>query len=141
MNQQEEELQNAIENGETPEAEGPDARAYRALFGVLKTPGPTPLPADFADRVARRIIHRQKQMERRDYLWYALGVLLLGVAGGATILYTGFRFDFDFLSPIANYKGLGMFAIVFIVFLNWVDERFVRSGLGRWRHDHGHGSQ
>ncbi len=130
MNSDEEELQSAIEKGVWPEGEGPGALAYREVFRVLKKPAEAPLPAGFAERVAHKIIRRQKQIERRDYFWYMLGVVLHGVAAAGTMRYTGFRLDLGFLNALVDYKGLGVFAVVLIVFLNWLDGRFIRTGLG-----------
>lgn len=45
---------------------------------------------------------------------------------GATFLFLKFRLDFGFLNGMADYKGLALFGLVFIVFLNWLDKKLVR---------------
>src|SRR3989337_1829551 len=106
MNQYEEELQKRMEAGQTSKDEGLDAMAYQEVFRALKNDPGYGLPANFADRVIDRVMAKRKSGFSKDYLWFAAGIFFLAISFLATILYTGFRLDFGFLSVMADYKGL-----------------------------------
>jgi hypothetical protein len=125
MNAYEEEIQKSLENGETPQGDELDVKAYRQVFRMLGKDPAYELPGDFASRVAARVNARQQARDSRDYLWFAAGIVFLAITSLATILFTGFRFDFGFLKAMSDYKGLAAFAIAFLVFLNWLDKRLV----------------
>jgi hypothetical protein len=126
MNRLEEEMQEKLEQGKTPAGDGLDVKAYQAVFQALKKDPDYSLRPDFAERVAARVMRSQKGGFSKDYLWFGAGIFFLIIALIGTILYTGFRFDLGFLKVMSDYKGLAVFGIAFIVFLNWLDKKLVK---------------
>lgn len=129
MNPYEEELQNNIERGHHGDGEEMDAKVYRQVFDALKKDPGYSLPPRFAEKVIAKIAARQKKEQLRDYFWFAAGLFLFLVAAVVTLVVTGFRLDFGFLQTMADYKGLALFGLLFVVFLNWLDKRLVRQKL------------
>jgi len=137
MNADEEALQDAVEKDTLGDAGGLDARAYREVFRVLKAPAEAPLPAGFAERVAQKIVsRRQKEREWRDYLWYAIGVLLLAGAALGTVRYAGVRLDLQFMDTLVDYKAPLLFGVALIIVFNWLDQRLVKRWLDGAQRDH-----
>lgn len=126
MNAYEEEMQAKLEEGQTPVGDGMDVKAYQTVFRALKKDPDYRLRPDFAEHVAARVMASRTRGFSKDYLWFAAGILFLIAALVGTIVYTGFRFDFGFLNVMADYKGLAIFGIVFIMFLNWLDKKLVK---------------
>lgn len=126
MNPYEEEMQEKLERGQTPAGDGLDIKAYQAVFQALKKDPGYELRPDFAGRVAGRVMQSRKRGFSKDYLWFGSGIFFLIIALIGTILYTGFRFDLGFLKVMSDYKGLALFGIAFIVFLNWLDKKLVK---------------
>jgi hypothetical protein len=125
MNNRERELQEKIEAGHAPDDESPDTRAYQQVFHALgKQPAYT-LPDTFADKVLRKIEQKQERSLRFEYFWLGAGIFLLLAACVTAIVMTGFKFEAGFLRNMAGYKGLVLFGILFILFLHWVDKRFI----------------
>jgi hypothetical protein len=124
MNSYEEELQKSLENGDVPQ--GVDGKAYREVFRALKKEPEYQLPPDFARRVLARLQSRQESKVSRDYFWFFAGMFFLIIALLGTLLFTGFRFDFGFLNGMKEYSGFALFAVGFVLFLNWLDKRLVR---------------
>jgi hypothetical protein len=125
MNPREEELQRDIENGQMP-AEGLDAKAYQHVFRALRKDPAYELPSDFAHHVLSLVAKHRQSDASKDYFWFFAGIFFLAIAFLATVLFTGFRFNFGFLNAMSQYSGLALFGIVFIGFLNWLDKRLVR---------------
>lgn len=126
MKTYEDELQGSIERGETPTGKEIDVKAYQKVFHALKKDPGYELPADFASRVALLVQSRQQGQLSKDYFWFGAGIFFLAIAFLATVLFTGFKLDFGFLNVMSDYKGLALFGIAFIVFLNWIDRRLIR---------------
>lgn len=126
MKTYEDELQGSIERGETPAGKEIDVKAYQKVFHALKKDPGYELPADFASRVALLVQSRQQGQLSKDYFWFGAGIFFLAIAFLATVLFTGFKLDFGFLNVMSDYKGLALFGIAFIVFLNWIDRRLIR---------------
>lgn len=127
MNPYEEELQKGLERGQSPKGDELDVRAYTEVFRVLEKDPGYELSSQFAEHVVSTLAsRRQKSDDARDYFWFAAGIFVLALTALGTILFTGFRFDFGFLNAMADYKGLAVFAIVFILFLNWLDKRLLK---------------
>lgn len=126
MNPYEEELQNDVEKGATPDGDGLDVKAYQAVFRALKKDPGYELRPDFAERVVSRVVSAQREKSSNDYLWFGAGILFFIIAFIATVLYTGFRFDLGFLKVMSDYKGLAVFGIAFMVLLNWLDKKLVK---------------
>jgi hypothetical protein len=127
MNEYEEQLQNSLEKGEKPLNESMDVKAYQEIFRALKKEPGYELPPRFAERIVSRIIRDQESRNTTDYFWFGAGIFFLLMAFIATILFTGFRFDFGFLRVMSDYKGLAIFGVMFVIFLNWVDKRLLRN--------------
>jgi len=127
MNPYEEELQAKIERGETPAGKEMDVKAYQKVFHALKKDPGYKLSGDFATRIAMQIQARQEGKLSNDYFWFGAGLFFLALAFLATVLFTGFRFDFGFLNVMSDYKGLALFGIAFIVLLNWLDKRLIKT--------------
>jgi hypothetical protein len=126
MTSYDEDLQQEFENGGRPRSEGLDARAYEEVFRALgKDPG-YQVSSTFAEKVVSRVIARQQAKESKDYFWFAAGLVFLLLSAVATIMLTGFRLDFGFLSVMSDYKGLAGFGILFVLLLHWLDKRVVR---------------
>lgn len=85
----------------------------------------------FADNVVRRVAHQQEKVLAKDYLWFLAGIIFVLLSAAVTLVITGFRFDLGFLEGMSNYKGLGIFAILFIIFINWLDRRLVQRKFSR----------
>ncbi|MEX1239798.1 MAG: hypothetical protein WEB30_08775 [Cyclobacteriaceae bacterium] len=126
MNPYEEEMQEKLERGQKPAGDGLDVKAYQAVFQALKKDPRYDLRPDFAERVAGRVMRRGKSGFSKDYMWFGAGIFFLIIALIGTILYTGFRFDLGFLKVMSDYKGLAVFGIAFVVFLNWLDKKLVK---------------
>lgn len=129
MNAHEEELQKKIENGQRPDGDDVNAKAYQEVFKALgKDPG-YELPPQFASKVVERLAARKERDQSRDYFWFFAGVVFLLVVAAGTIMYVGYQLDLGFLKGMAQYKGLAGFGIALIIFLNWLDKRLVREKL------------
>ena len=126
MNPYEEELQGKIERGETPTEKEMDVKAYQQIFHALKKDPGYELSADFASRIALQVQGRQQGKFSKDYFWFGAGIFFLATAFLATVLFTGFKFDFGFLNVMSDYKGLALFGIAFVVFLNYLDKRLIK---------------
>lgn len=135
MNAEEEKLQNDLQSGLNPTGDELDVRAYREVFRVLEKEPEPALSAQFSQAVIARIASRQRQRDVKDYVWFAAGIVFLALSFLIAFLFTGFRFDFDlgFLKGMAEYKGLVIFGVVFIAFLNWLDKKLVAQR--RWSAD------
>lgn len=126
MNTYEEEFQKDVEAGRIPPSEGIDARAYHTVFRALQREPDFALPPGFAARVASRISAQKEKGTSTDYFWFGAGIFVLTIAFVGTILYTGFSLDFGFLKGMSDYKGLVVFGIAFIIFLNFLDKKLVK---------------
>ena len=128
MSAKDEEWQEAAEQGRRIDPDNIDEKAYSEVFRVLKRdPGYTPR-AGFAERVAASVVARKAARNYRDYLWFGAGILVLLAASIGTVLYSGL--SLNFLSGMADYKGLAIFGVIFVALLNWLDKRLVRHGTG-----------
>lgn len=126
MNAYEEDMQRSLEGGQIPEGEELDVKAYRQVFRVLEKDPGFHLSPEFASRIVARVKSQARTRDSRDYFWFGAGIFFLVITSLATILKIGFQFDFGFLKAMSDYKGLAVFGIVFILFLNWLDKRLVR---------------
>ena len=125
MKANDEALQNEFVNGRTPNADPMEIKAYQQVFRALEKKRTFELRPGFAERTAARLVAQQEASRSRDYFWFGAGIFFLIVAAIGTVLFTGFTLNFGFLNVMADYKGLAIFGILFIVFLNWLDKRLV----------------
>lgn len=132
MNMREEELQKSIEKGQIPDGDGLDVRAYRQVFRALEKDPDFALPERFAEGVIDRLAARRRSRDARDHFWFGAGIFFIALAFQVTVLFTGvrlpaFRLDLGFLNAMADYKGLALFGVLFILLLHWLDRKLIRS--------------
>jgi hypothetical protein len=128
MNPYEEELQNNFEKGKFSGGDELDTRAYQQVFQSLKKEPDYSLPNNFADKLVERVVQRNtKKGFSTDLFWFIAGILSLIIALIVSIAFTGFKLNLGFLSAMNRYKGLLVFATVFIAFLDWLDKRLIRN--------------
>jgi len=127
MNQHEEELQKNIEEGNPFPADNADAKAYQHVFDALKKAPATSLPSDFAVKVTARLVEReQKRSLSRDLFWLVLGLFLIVISVVVAIVFSGFKPDMGFLKGLTAFKGLLIFAALFIAGLHWIDRKLIQ---------------
>jgi uncharacterized integral membrane protein len=127
MNEADKKLQEKIEAGFSDPVSDIDAKLYQQIFSALEKEPEYTLPTSFVDRVVHKIQHEQARSAKREYFWLCVGIILLIVAMVFAIAFTGFKISAGFLSGISAYKGLFVFGAAFIVFLNWLDKKFIRA--------------
>lgn len=123
MNHFDEELQHKIEGNQIVE-DTPDARAYQKVFDALGKE-PYYLPANFADRVLKRLEAGSSSLVR-DYFWLGLGLISFLIATVITIVITHFKLDFGVLHFLSSYYGLFIFGLAFVLFLQWLDKKVIQ---------------
>ena len=126
MNSYDEELQKNLEKGKSSDADGLDVKAYQEVFRALKKDPGYELSSSFAQTVVARMLGEHQSKNSKDYFWFGAGIFFLAIAFLATILFIDFRFDFGFLSGMADYAGLAVFGIAFISILHWLDKKLIR---------------
>ena len=129
MNPYEEEMQRNVESGMTPDRDDLDARAYREVFRALQKDPGYRVPPGFAEKVLHRVTMKQEKALMRDYYWFFAGILFVLSSAVVTLVIIDVRLDFGFLNVMSEYRGLAVFAIIFIAFINWLDKRLVRQKL------------
>jgi hypothetical protein len=126
----EEELQKRVE-GDTGNPEGDlDVKVYQKIFVTLSKTSEINISPSFADRIVQITSSKLIRESRRDLWWLGCGIAMLLIAFVVAIIYTGFKIDMGFLSAMADYKGLFIFGIVFVIALNWIDKRIVKKAHG-----------
>lgn len=131
MNTRDEEIQKNFEEGQIPDSDNIDVKAYRHVFRALEKDPAYALPERFAEGVVSRLAERKQRRDAKDHFWFGAGIFFIAIAFLATILFTGvrvpgFTLDLGFLSAMAEYKGLALFGVLFILLLHWVDSRLIR---------------
>jgi hypothetical protein len=119
----EEELQNRVASGGS--TEGPDADAYRRVFNAIEKEPAYNVSDDFARKVISQIDARQSTSLSKDYIWFGIGIIFLIASFLVTLTFVDFHIDLGFLSLMADYKGLAIFGIAFILGLNWLDKKLL----------------
>ncbi|MBS1487541.1 MAG: hypothetical protein JST43_08110 [Bacteroidetes bacterium] len=117
-------IQNQIESGCIPE--GTDAEAYRVVFSAVRKEPSLKLPDDFVVRVSSIALTSKKTFDwDKLILFGGLGIFVFVL--GYVVAITGFKISFGKFSFLASHAPLISFAIVFILFLNWLDKRLIGS--------------
>jgi hypothetical protein len=124
MKRSEEELQNQIEKGLVNESE--DARAYHRVFNALKNEPDFHVSLTFADHLVMLI---DKKEEKRDYWWMATGIFLIVIALIVTLALTKTQWTTGVFTFVSGYPGLVAFGFIFILLLQWVDKKVIKT---RW---------
>jgi len=117
-----EELQERIERGDQPE--GKEDQAYCLVFAALRKEPAFQLPANFADRVMRRVTGADNP--RREVFWFVFGLFSFVIALGVAVFLTGFTPSLGAFEFVSSYPGLFVFGALFIGALQWIDKRMIR---------------
>jgi hypothetical protein len=126
MNEYEDELQGKVERNElNATSNDVDVNSYQIVFRALKKEPASRLSSQFEDRIIQLVIEKRLKEARRDNFWFCFGLFLIFIAFIVAIALTGFSLNFGFLSAMADYKGLAVFGVIFIAFLNWLDKKLV----------------
>ncbi|MGC4020938.1 MAG: hypothetical protein QM734_02875 [Cyclobacteriaceae bacterium] len=115
-------IQNQIEGKQ--EITGPDADAYKIVFKSLKKEPNYNLSNDFALKVS------SLAESKKTFNWERF-ILISGIFGflGALIFSLAWvkpSFSFGVFTFFSGYRGLIIFAIIFVLVLNWVDKKLIR---------------
>jgi len=121
-----EELQYKIEQGDAQDTSA-DAEAYRKVFSSLQHEPEFSLHASFEDLVIQRIAAKHIKESSRDGWWFAGGILLFIIGLVVAIILIDFRPDVGVYSFLKGYPGLIIFALLFILALNYIDRKFIRN--------------
>ncbi|AYB30612.1 hypothetical protein [Chryseolinea soli] len=128
MNIHDEEMQKNLEAGQPATGDEVDAKAYRHVFDALRQEPEFVLPHAFANRVVRALVQQQTEKTTvREYVWFGVGIVLLLAAFITAIVLTDFKFNIGVFSALRSYRGLFLFAIVFITLLHLLDRRLLRN--------------
>ena len=125
MNQEEENIQHALESGLKPHGDNHEIAAYKAVFSSLSRQPEIKTSSDIESIVLARIIKRRQQQSRRDYIWLSLGIFLLFIACIIAVAFSGVKMHASFLSRIPDVTGIIIFGIVFVVVLNRLDKKLI----------------
>jgi hypothetical protein len=127
MKTKDEELQNKIIAGGTDGSA--DGLVYKKVFDAITVEPSFNLPFNFADTVIKQIENREAKSTAYDLRWLAVGifVLLLGAVVGGVL--SGFKPSFGAFKFWASYPGLFAFGLAFILFLQWLDKKWVNPRL------------
>ncbi len=127
MKTKDEELQNKIIAGGTDRSA--DGLAYKKVFDAITVEPSLNLPFNFADTVIKQIENREAKSTAYDLRWLAVGifVLLLGAVVGGVL--SGFKPNFGAFKFWVSYPGLFAFGLAFILFLQWLDKKWVNPRL------------
>ncbi len=104
-----------------------DAIAYKKIFQLASTEPEFYLSPQFADRVLAKIELADKKSAAREmhWLYFGIGILLVGAVVGSIMI--GFKPSFGAFKFLASYPGLFFFGVAFILLIQWVDKKLVRT--------------
>lgn len=122
----EEELQKNIEKGLPAKGDASDIVAYQAILRAMKNQKAPSLSPDFSDKIVARIVAKERKSERKEMVWFVMGIAMIVISFIAIVLYTGFKPDFGFLKNISRYSGVLIFGAVFVFALHLVDKFLIR---------------
>ncbi len=108
-----------------PVSTNADTRAYQRVFEALKQEPEFDLPYQFEDRILQKIEAKAERAERRETYWLVAGVLLLVLAAFIGAVLVGFKPSFGAFAFLSRYSGLLVFAVAFILLLQWLDRKIV----------------
>ncbi|HEY9008366.1 hypothetical protein [Ohtaekwangia sp.] len=125
MSEDDKKLQEKIEAGFV--SSEPDDKVYQQVFNALQKKPEYSLPKNFALSVVKKIELQQSRSLKREHFWLVAGIVVLFIVMIVTSAFAGFVPTAGFLSAIANYKGVFLFGGLFILLLNWIDRKFIRT--------------
>jgi hypothetical protein len=125
MKNLEESLQGEIERGEFNEIND-DGFAYKMVFEALKKEPEFHVSLPFADRIISKI---EKKEEQRIFRWMWFGIFCCVIAAGVAIALTDSMWSTGVFTFLSSYSGLVIFAVAFILLLQWVDKKVINKQL------------
>jgi hypothetical protein len=118
----EEEIQKRVEEGRMGGTA--DEMAYKQVFSALKQEPEISISPMFANRVVSKLkVEKSGNTYGLEFLLVITGIIVFTGGGIYTILATGFKPEFGFLRAISDYKGVFLFGLLFIAFINLLDKR------------------
>ena len=116
-------IQKQIEQGNIPL--GIDGDAYRFVFSALKREPNFKLSADFATKVSALT------SSEKSFNWDKLLLIGGGVGFVAALIYAIISvktsFSVGVFTFVSGYQGLIIFGAIFILLLNWLDKKLIRT--------------
>lgn len=122
MKNSDEIIQKQIEGGNLPE--GLEGESYKVVFNALKKNPEFKLPSNFAHRVAA-IAKAPAKAFNWDKFFLISGCISFLIALTYAILSLHATFSVGVFSFISGYPGLIVFAIIFVILLNWIDKKWI----------------
>lgn len=120
-----EELQHHIEAGDQLN-NSVEAEAYRKVFSSLQREPEFELSSSFEDLIIQRIAAQYVKESQRDGWWFIGGIVLFLIGFIVAIVLIDFKPTVGVYTFLTGFSGLVIFGIAFIVFLNFVDRKFIR---------------
>ena len=111
-----------IESGNVPD--GLDAESYRVVFDALKKEPDFKLSSDFASKVAA-MMPGTKPSFNWDRFFFVDGFISFVGAFAYAFVSISPAFSTGVFSFVSGYPGLFVFAVVFVILLNWVDKKWI----------------
>lgn len=115
-------LQKQIEEGNVPE--GLEGESYKIVFNALKKNPDFKLPSNFAHRVAAMAPASAKAFNW-DKFFLISGCISFLIAVIYAISSIHATFSVGVFSFISGYPGLIVFAVIFVILLNWIDKKWI----------------
>lgn len=122
MKESEENIQKLVETNQ--HVEGADVESYKIVFNALKKRPDFKLPSNFAHRVSAMAPSQAKAFDW-DKLFLISGCISFLIALIYSILTLHAKFSVGIFSFVSGYPGLIVFAIAFVIFLNWIDKKWI----------------
>lgn len=126
MSTNEEELQKKIEMNPSVDSDDIDAKSYQLVFRALKKEPSAELSRNFEERIIQLVLEKRRREARRDSFGFGFGIFMMLITLIVAIAFTGFSLELGFLKAMSDYKGLVVFGIAFVIFLNWLDKKLIR---------------
>ena len=123
MNTSDEFIQKQVEEGTA--SFGSDADAYKVVFNSLKKEPHFKLSADFANKVSM-LATPEKSFNWEKFLLIsgAIGFIAAFIYAVISVQAT---FSFGAFTFLSSYQGLLVFAVIFILGLNWLDKKLTHT--------------
>ena len=122
MKNSDEIIQKQIEEGKVPE--GLEGESYKIVFNALKKNPEFKLSSNFAHRVAA-MVPAQAKAFNWDKFFLISGCISFLIAVIYAIVSIHAKFSVGVFSFISGYPGLIVFAILFVILLNWIDKKWI----------------
>jgi hypothetical protein len=105
-----------------------EEHAYFLVFSAFKKQVEFQLPDSFAAKVTL-LVHQHEGKKSRpwlEYILFAIGIILIFVAFATTVVLTGFKLNWGFLTVMHNYTGLFIMAAILIIAFNVIDIKIIQ---------------